>query len=89
MAFSLHGVHVPHRKNTAKQAAVHMPAPATVTIPMSMHIGAPATPTVKVGDTVTEGQLIANAAEGLSLPQYASIAGRVVFADDKKIVIQA
>ncbi len=60
-----------------------------VEIKMSQHIGAPSIPCVKVGDVVAENQLIANAAEGLSLPQYASIAGRVVFVDNQKIVIQA
>ena len=62
MAFSLHGVHVPHRKKTATKAVAHMPAPATVTIPMLMHIGKPATPIVKVGDTVFVGTKIGEAA---------------------------
>ena len=77
MAFSLHGVHVPHRKNTAKQAAVRMPAPATVTIPMSMHIGAPAKPVVKVGDLVQVGTLIAEAGGFVSAPIHASVSGKV------------
>ena len=38
----LHGVHAPHRKNTAGEKPQRMPTPATVTIPVSMHIGAPA-----------------------------------------------
>jgi Na+-translocating ferredoxin:NAD+ oxidoreductase RnfC subunit len=64
--------------------------PATrVEILMSQHIGAPSTPAVSVGDEVSEGQLIANAGAGLSLPQYASIAGRVVSVDPTKIVIEA
>ena len=70
MAFSLHGVHVPHRKNTAKQAPVRMPAPATVAIPMSMHIGAPAKPVVKTGDLVKVGSLIAEAVGSVSAPVY-------------------
>ena len=77
MAFSLHGVHVPHRKNTQDQPAVRMPAPATVTIPMSMHIGAPARPTVKVGDEVKVGTLIAEAGGAVSAPIYASVSGKV------------
>ena len=77
MAFSLHGVHVPHRKNTAKLAAVPMPAPKTVTIPMSMHIGAPAKPVVKAGDLVKVGTLIAEAGGFVSAPIYASVSGKV------------
>ena len=52
MAFSLHGVHVPHRKNTADSSALRMESPKTVTLPTSMHIGAPARLVVKVGDAV-------------------------------------
>ena len=48
----LHGVHVPHRKNTAECVPTRMPPPAMVTIPMSMNIGRPATPVVKAGDVV-------------------------------------
>ncbi len=77
MAISLHGVHVPHRKNTAKQAVIRMPAPKTVTIPMSMHIGAPAKPVVKVGDLVKVGTLIAEAGGFVSAPIYASVSGKV------------
>ncbi len=77
MASFLHGVHVPHFKNTAKIAAVRMPTPHTVTIPMSMHIGAPAKPVVKVGDIVKVGTLIAEAGGFVSAPIYSSVAGKV------------
>ena len=68
MAFSLHGVHVPHRKNTRKVAVLRMTPPQTVEIPMSMHIGRPATPIVKVGDTVKVGQKIGEADGYISSP---------------------
>ncbi len=77
MAFSLHGVHLPHRKNTADRPAVVMPAPATVCIPMGMHIGAPAKPVVKVGDHVDIGTLIAEQNGTVSVPVYASVSGTV------------
>ncbi len=63
-------------------------APRAVEIAMRQHIGAPSIPTVKVGDTVVRGQLIARAGEGLSVPQHASIDGRVTYLDEKKIVIE-
>ncbi|MDD6159921.1 MAG: electron transport complex subunit RsxC [Oscillospiraceae bacterium] len=78
----LHGVHAPHRKNTADMAAVTMDCPASVTIPMSMHIGAPAKPLVKVGDTVTVGQLIAEAGGFVSSPIHASVSGKVKKIDE-------
>jgi len=87
--FNLGKTHVPHRKNTASMAAVRMAPPAEVEILMSQHIGAPSVPTVSVGDKVEVGQLIADAAQGLSVPQYASISGKIVSVDPSKIVIEA
>lgn len=60
-----------------------------VEIPTSQHIGAPSVPCVNVGDTVNEGDMIATAGQGLSVPQYASISGKVVSCDPTKIVIEA
>ena len=60
-----------------------------VEIKMSQHIGSPSVPIVAVGDTVTVGQMIAAAGNGLSVPQYASIAGKITRVDDQKIVIDA
>ena len=77
MSFFLHGVHVPHRKNTAGQSAKQMTDVKTVTIPMTMHIGAPAVPTVKVGDLVGVGSLIADGVGAVSSPIYASVSGKV------------
>jgi len=78
----LHGVHVPHRKNTQDMIAVRMDCPATVTIPMSMHIGAPAKPIVKAGDLVKVGQRIADAGGFVSSPIHASVSGKVKKVDD-------
>ncbi len=77
MAFSLNGVHVPHRKNTLNKPTARMPIPSSVTIPMSMHIGAPATPIVKIGDTVKIGTKIAEPSGFVSVPIYSSISGKV------------
>lgn len=82
MAFSLHGVHVPHRKNTADMSAVRMAVPAKVTIPMSMHIGAPATPVVKAGDHVDVGTLIGQQNGMISSPVYSSVSGTVKSVDE-------
>ena len=77
MRFFLHGVKVPHRKNTEKMAAVRMPAPASVTIPMQQHIGKPALPIVKPGDEVFVGTLIAEQDGFISSPVYSSVSGKV------------
>ena len=78
----LHGVHVPHRKNTADSVPQRLPVPVWVTIPMSMHIGAPARPVVKPGDMVKVGQLIAEASGFVSAPIYASVSGKVKKLED-------
>ena len=52
---------------------------------MVQHIGAPAIPIVKVGDEVKENDMIAKAAEGLSVPNFAPITGRITYVDDKTI----
>ena len=77
MAFHLHGVKTPHRKQTQHKPVLRMQTPGTVSIPMSMHIGAPSTPIVKVGDPVLVGQKIAEASAFVSVPVYSSVSGKV------------
>lgn len=79
--FKLPGVSLPHKKGTAKMPPVIMPSPASVLIPTSMHIGAPATPIVKVGDTVTVGQVIAEASGYVSARIHSSVSGKVKSTD--------
>ena len=57
-----------------------------VEIPLSGHIGAPSIPTVSDGDRVEIGDMIATWAEGLSLPQHASISGNVMLGSGKIII---
>lgn len=57
-----------------------------VEIPLSGHIGAPSIPSVIDGDTVKAGDLIAKAADGLSLPQHASVDGTVTLGINKIII---
>ena len=82
MMFSLHGVHVPHRKSTADKAAVKMPPPARVLLPMAMHIGRPAEVKVGVGDEVFVGTMVGAASGAVSSPVYASVSGKVVAVQD-------
>lgn len=77
MAFSLHGVRVPHKKTTAGMLPVVMETPKMVTIPMNMHIGKPATPVVKAGDAVCVGTLIGEQSGFVSASIYSSVSGTV------------
>lgn len=58
-----------------------------VRVLFSQHIGAPAVCAVSKGDNVTRGQIIANAAEGLSVPVHATICGKVTDVTDKYMEI--
>ncbi len=78
----LHGIHVPHKKNTADCTPQRLPVPATVSIPMSMHIGKPAKVIVKRGDTVKVGQLIGEADGFVSSNIHASVSGKVLKIED-------
>ena len=53
---------------------------------LRQHIGAPSVALVKDGDLVEKGDLIAESADGLSLPQYASVSGKVQVEHDRIII---
>ena len=63
-------------------------APKTVRVPLAGHIGAPSVAQVREGDTVRRGDLIATAAEGLSIPQHTPVCGKVKAVTQKEIVIE-
>ncbi|MDK2897529.1 MAG: hypothetical protein PWP04_1649 [Candidatus Atribacteria bacterium] len=63
--------------------------PSKVEILLKQHIGLPAVPVVKMGDKVTEGDLLADIPEGkLGARVHASIKGRVSFVDQERIIIK-
>ena len=82
MAFSLKGVFLPHKKNTAGTQAEVLVTENTVTLPMLSHIGVPSIPVVKAGDEVKVGTLVARAGEGMSMPIHSSVSGKVVGISD-------
>ncbi|MBW6513561.1 MAG: electron transport complex subunit RsxC [Candidatus Syntrophosphaera sp.] len=76
------GVHPHDYKHFSASAGIEpAPLPPRVVIPLSQHIGGPSSPVVKVGDEVKTGQLIAEAAGFVSIPQHASISGKVTKID--------
>lgn len=63
--------------------------PATeVKVLLSQHIGAPAKAAVSEGDAVEKGQVVAAAADGLSVNIHAPISGKVVRVSERYIVIR-
>ena len=71
------GLRIKGRKNTLNCAPIPMPAPERVTIPLAVTGGSPSVSAVKAGELVTVGQLIAAPGEGLGVPKYASVSGKV------------
>ena len=59
-----------------------------VKILLSQHIGAPASACVKAGDTVKIGDVVAIAANGLSVNIHASVEGTVKEVTEKFVMIQ-
>lgn len=59
-----------------------------VTVLLSQHIGAPSVPIVKKGDKVTEKQLIANVADGLSVALHSPVNGVVTAVGKTAIIIE-
>ena len=57
-----------------------------VELALGRYIGIPSTPSVKDGAIVHVGDIVAAASAGLSIPQHASMHGRVTVTD-KKIII--
>lgn len=63
--------------------------PEFVSIPLQQHIGAPSVPVVSVGDHVSEGDCIAQAAENaLSVAQHASITGTITEISNQVITLR-
>ena len=72
------GVHPDDAKSLSKTCTIDQkPLPSEVVLPVSQHIGAPARVIVEKDQTVSKGQLVAEAGGFVSVPVHASISGTV------------
>lgn len=72
------GVHPKGNKSIAEDKPIGRgPEPKEVYVPLLQHIGKPAVPVVAEGQRVLCGELIAKAAEGLSVNVYSPVSGTV------------
>ena len=78
------GVHPDYAKTAAKTPVKPIAPPKQVVLPMVQHIGAPDQPTVKVGDTVTVGQVIGVNDAPVSAPIHATVSGKVVAVEPRR-----
>lgn len=75
------GIHPSDCKLSRGGAVESLPLPEVVTIPLAQHIGAPATAKVAKGDSVSAGQLIAEATGFMSANIHSSVSGTVTAVD--------
>jgi electron transport complex protein RnfC len=85
MIFSLflpsfrHGIHPEERKEQTKDQPIRrMPFVKHYILPLSQHIGSPSRPVVTIGEEVSRGQLLAEAATFVSTNLHSPVSGRVI-----------
>ncbi|GAB3289007.1 electron transport complex subunit RsxC [Parahaliea aestuarii] len=85
--FDFHGgIHPPENKQQSLGEPIRDAGiPAQLVVPLSQHIGAPSSPIVAVGDRVLKGQVIAEAAGFVSVPQHAPSSGTVAAIEERPI----
>ncbi|MFC1650110.1 electron transport complex subunit RsxC [Candidatus Latescibacterota bacterium] len=72
------GVHPDDSKSLSNTCEiVKMPVPSVVVLPVSQHIGAPAKVIVEKGQTVSKGEIVAEAGGFVSAPVHATVSGTV------------
>lgn len=72
------GVHPPEEKELSEHCAFEvMPLPSMVILPLSQHLGKQAKPLVDKRETVTRGQVLAEADGFISAPVHCTITGTV------------
>lgn len=75
-------IHPQYYKGLTSAAPIAtMPPPAKLYISLAQHLGAPAKPLVKKGDTVVQGQCIAEAAGFISACIHAPVSGQIADID--------
>lgn len=72
------GIHPPAMKFTSDNPIVKLPLPDKVILHLSQHIGAPAKSDLKINDSVTYGQVLAEAGGFVSAPVHATISGKII-----------
>ena len=72
-----HGIRLNGHKNTVDCKPVAMPVPAKVRIPLALLGANTSTFLVQKGDEVAVGQPVATQGQGIGVPVYASVSGKV------------
>lgn len=66
-----------HKRVSTQSPVAQCSIPEVLVLPLNQNIGSPSRPIVKAGDTVLKGQVIADAANNISVPLHAPTSGVV------------
>lgn len=66
-----------HKRESTQSPVSQCSIPEVLVLPLNQNIGAPSRPIVKPGDTVLKGQVIAEAANTVSVPLHAPTSGTI------------
>ena len=85
--YAFHGVHVPDRKALASGKPIEdAPEVDTFTVSLSQCLGRPSVPLVKAGDTVKQGQPIADAGGFIGAKIHSPVSGTVKSVSDAIVI---
>ena len=74
-----------HKRVSTASPVTKSSIPDTLILPLSQHIGSPSRPIVKPGDKVLKGQIIAEAANEVSVPLHAPTSGKILAIENRPV----
>jgi len=74
-----------HKRESTSTPVTKTGIPQFLIMPLNQHIGSPSRPIVKPGDTVLKGEVIAEAANEISVPLHAPTSGTVVAIENRPV----
>ena len=74
-----------HKRVSTSSPATKSSIPEYLVLPLNQHIGSPSKPVVNPGDSVLKGQVIAEAANDISVPLHAPTSGSIVAIENRPV----
>lgn len=74
-----------HKRESTQSPVTQCSIPEYLVLPLNQNIGAPSKPVVNPGDKVLKGQIIADAANEISVPLHAPTSGTIVAIENRPV----
>ena len=74
-----------HKRESTSYPVSKSSIPEVLVLPVNQHIGLPSRPSVNLGDTVLKGQVIAEAANDISVPLHAPTSGKIIAIENRPV----